>query len=85
MRHPHRFYTRTLADLYLAQGYLSDAEAAYRFLLDQHPDHPEITAALERIARLRGPSDPGDLVCLMKTWARLLRREKHRAGSDGTC
>jgi hypothetical protein len=82
IRHPHRFYTRTMAELYLAQGYLTDAEAAYRFLLEKNPDQTDLQESLDRIVGMRGGSGTGDLVQLMKTWASLLRREKQRSGVE---
>lgn len=82
IRHPHRFYTRTMAEVYLAQGYAADAEAAYRFLLEKNPDQTDLQEALDRIVRMRVESGTGDLVQLMKTWASLLRREKQRSGAE---
>lgn len=78
MKSKHIFYTRTLADLYWRQGHLSDAEKAYRALIQQEPDHGDYRFSLDIIVQQRRDKKKNDLAHLMRTWAYLLRQEKKR-------
>lgn len=68
------FYTRTLADLYLRQGYLSEAEKAFGVLLEKEPGHPGYLSSLTLIAQRRHEEKKQALVDLVRTWASLLHK-----------
>lgn len=80
MKSKHVFYTRKLADLYLEQGYLDDAEMAFRELSGKEPDCDAYRSALNRISRLKKKRD---LVAQVRIWADLLRREHKKNQTSG--
>lgn len=52
--------TVTLANLYLQQGHLDDAEQAYREVLDREPDNQDAVAGLEDILQRRSRATAGE-------------------------
>lgn len=52
--------TVTLANLYLQQGHLDDAESAFREVLDRDPSNGEAHSGLETVDRLRSESLVGE-------------------------
>lgn len=83
MKSRHVFYTRRLARLYLDQGYLDDAENAFRALSVENPGCEECRAGLSAVARRKKEMKKDDLAGLVKVWVDLLRKEKYRGRSNG--
>lgn len=73
MKSKHAFYTQKLANLYLEQGYLDDAEKAFGALAEKEPECEVYRVSLALIARQKKKRD---LVGLVRVWADLLRRER---------
>lgn len=67
-----KFYTRTLAALYLKQGYYDEAEKGYRYLLEIEPDRPDYLNELSKIEKLKKGKPEQELVALFTEWVNLL-------------
>jgi len=85
------YYTRTMAEIYAAQGYLDKAVQVYRHLLEAAPDRQDLRSALKRAqdrmagdktkqAEKEGFSNRTDEVedvgVLLEEWIRLLLKTK---------
>ena len=46
MKSRHAFLTKTMGDLYLKQGYISEAEAVFTGLLEKDPERTDCVEAL---------------------------------------
>ena len=70
-------YTRTMAQVYAAQGHWEKAVEIYRYLVLQEPDREDLRNALQdaekRLVR-DGVKRPDDLFPLLRTWLRLQTR-----------
>jgi hypothetical protein len=77
MKSIHRFYTKTLGDLYFDQGFTDDAEMVFRHLLQNDPENDVYKSKLNEIKSIRY-SKKHDVTELVRSWARLLLEEKIR-------
>lgn len=73
----HAFFTKTMGDLYLKQGYVHEAEAVFKGLLEQNPERPDCVQALARCqAAIAEKQKAGkDLAGLLACWVGLIREE----------
>lgn len=78
MKSKHAFYTQRIAKLYLDQGYLDDAETAYRALAGKDPACEDYASGLSRVARMKRERKKTELIGLVRAWTDLLQREKQR-------
>ena len=81
MKSGHVFYTKTLGDLFLEQGYYPDAKMAFQALLEKEPGREDYMSALalcEKNMKAQGAEEKNDLAGLVKCWVRLLREEGRR-------
>lgn len=89
MKSKHVFFTKTLGDLYLKQGYHKDAEKLFKALLVKEPGREDLLAALamcEKHKNIEANVASGDLVGLVRRWAVLLREEGQKtASAKGNC
>ena len=76
MKSKHQFYTRTLANLYLAQGYQKEAEAAYVSLLDKAPGREDCLSVLGDIKKIKIDNKEKGVTNLIAIWTDLLRKEQ---------
>ena len=72
--------TRTLAELYVSQGYGDEARDAYAFLLDRFPGDDGLKCGLAKAQALVTASKKADIGLLLEEWAALVR--KGRGGSQ---
>ncbi len=78
MKSKHVFFTGTMGDLYLAQGYVDEAEKVYSSILKKDPRRKDCAEGLlrcERKRRIEEAVNSGDLPKLIRSWVELLRRE----------
>lgn len=68
--------TRTLADLYLSQGYGKEARDAYASLLNCLPDDEGLKCGFERAQALVTASKKADISLLLEEWVALARKGK---------
>jgi len=68
--------TRTLADLYLAQGYAKEARDAYAFLLGRFPDDEGVARCLRKAQSLVTDSKKARLDLLVEEWGVLALKTK---------
>ena len=73
-----RFYTATMAELYLRQGYLRKAAQIYRHLLQQEPGREDLNRRLQAIQEQIGsqthPSRK-ELGLMLREWAQMLAEQ----------
>lgn len=84
MKSKHVFFTKTLGDLYLKQGYYQDAEKVFKTLLVKEPGRGDYLSALalcEKKMKIEENVKSGDLVDLIRCWAGLLHEESRTAGA----
>ncbi|WP_152006546.1 tetratricopeptide repeat protein [Desulfoluna spongiiphila] len=68
--------TRTLADLYLAQGHVTEARDAYALLLCRFPDDEKVASGLKAAQSLVTESKKTRLLLLMDEWGTLDRKRE---------
>jgi len=66
--------TRTLADLYLAQGHVTEARDAYALLLCRFPDDEDVVRGLKTAQSRVTESKKARLLLLMDEWSALARK-----------
>ena len=74
MSDPIRFYTKTMAGVYAAQGYFDKAIEIYRHLLEKEPEREDLQEALaDAEAKQRQAAGIGytDLIPLLREWIML--------------
>lgn len=73
----HVFFTKTMGDLYLKQGYVHEAEAVFKGLLEQNPERTDCARALElcRTGIAEKQKAGKDLAGLLACWVGLIREE----------
>lgn len=75
MKSRHVFYTKTMGDLYLEQGYVQEAENVYMAILTKDPGRTDCLSALS-LCREKGKDlKPSDLAGLVRSWVDLVRQE----------
>lgn len=77
MKSKHVFFTKTMGDLYLKQGYVDDAENVFAALLKKDPRRTDCDAGLSMCARQRridAAVKAGDLEGLVRRWVDLVRK-----------
>ncbi|BCS96129.1 hypothetical protein DSLASN_17610 [Desulfoluna limicola] len=68
--------TRSLADLYLSQGYGKEARDAYAFLLDRSPGDEGLKCGLDKAQALVNASKKAEVGVLLEEWVALVRHGK---------
>jgi tetratricopeptide (TPR) repeat protein len=84
MKSKHIFFTKTLGDFYLKQGYYQDAEKVFKTLLAKEPGRSDYLSALtlcEKNLKIEENLASGDLNDLVRCWAGLLNEERRKAGA----
>lgn len=89
MKSKHVFFTKTLGDLYLKQGYYQDAEKVFKTLLVKEPGRGDYLSALalcEKKMKIEENVKSVDLIDLVRCWAGLLHEEGRKTGQGrGQC
>jgi hypothetical protein len=91
MKSRHVFYTKTMGDLYLEQGYVQDAENVYMTILTKDPGRTDCLSALslcreKDVGQSRAGTEqgadlkPADLAGLVRSWVDLIRQEGQGCG-----
>ena len=77
MKSRHAFFTKTMGDLYLKQGYVHEAEAVFRSLLEQNPERTDCVQALAQCMTAIAEKQKADkdLAGLLASWVGLIREE----------
>jgi predicted Zn-dependent protease len=77
--------TKTLADVYLQQGYLQEAYDIFKALAEKDPSDPEIQKRVEELREKLHPSPSSDLpsplsreekIRLLEKWLAAIRKQR---------
>jgi hypothetical protein len=80
-----KFTTKTLAEVYLRQGYLQEAYDIFKTLAEKDPSDPEIQKRVEELREKLHPSPPSDFpspltrdekIRQLETWLATIRKQR---------
>jgi hypothetical protein len=71
-----KFTTKTLAEVYIQQGYLQEAYEIFETLAEKDPSDPEIQKRVEELREKLHPSPPSDFPSPLSQEEKIRRLEK---------